>query len=100
MDCYFIPSIRLKGRGFKLDETKSSRSALCKKVKKISNIGALSTIWHAWGWHVAVPALTNAQQAVTFTVNKDKNTKFSFSVTSPCKLKRYIDFLNLAFPSK
>jgi hypothetical protein len=49
------------------------------KVKKNFNIGALSTIlrltiWHAWGWLVSVPALTDAQQTVTFTVNNDKNT--------------------------
>jgi hypothetical protein len=33
---YFsIPFIRFKGRGFRLDKTKSSRSALCKKVKNL-----------------------------------------------------------------
>jgi hypothetical protein len=85
----------------------------CTKFEFVSfyDIGALSTIWHAWGWLVSVPALTDAQQAVTFTVNKDKNTNVSFSVTSPCTLKRYIkhhfsvkkfagDFLNLSFLSK
>jgi hypothetical protein len=41
-------------------------------------MGALSTIWHAWGWLVSVTALADAQQAVTFTVNNDKITYFPF----------------------
>jgi hypothetical protein len=42
------------------------------------SIGALSTIWHAWDWLVSVPALTDAQQTVTFTVKNDKNTYIIF----------------------
>jgi hypothetical protein len=89
-DLLFFSFHTFKGRGFRLDKTKSSRSALCKTVKNISNVGALSTIWHAWGWLVSMPALTDAQQAVTFTVSKDKNKIKKISVTSPCTLKRYI----------